>query len=98
MRFTPISLNGAYQVDLDRREDDRGFFARARCENVFIPANDGDRERKIHVLMDCFASEHNKRWFTPETFNGLMRLRGVEYNALSGYVEAFYCRKIMLAS
>jgi len=66
--------------------------------NVFIPANDEDRERKINVLMDCFSSEHNKRWFTPETFNGLMRLRGVECNAPSGYAEAFYCRKIMLSS
>jgi dTDP-4-dehydrorhamnose 3,5-epimerase len=32
MIFTPTELDGAYLIDLDRREDDRGFFARAWCE------------------------------------------------------------------
>jgi hypothetical protein len=28
-------------------------------------------------------------------FRALMRLRGVECNAPSGYAEAFYCRKLV---
>ena len=32
MIFTPTELDGAYLIDLERREDDRGFFARAWCE------------------------------------------------------------------
>jgi len=33
--FTETELPGAYVVDLDPREDDRGFFARAWCRNEF---------------------------------------------------------------
>ena len=36
-------------------------------------------------------------WFTPETFRGLMRLRGIESNAPDGYAEAFHSRKLVLA-
>jgi dTDP-4-dehydrorhamnose 3,5-epimerase len=35
MIFTPIALPGAYLIDLERKGDDRGFFARAFCENEF---------------------------------------------------------------
>jgi dTDP-4-dehydrorhamnose 3,5-epimerase len=35
MIFTPTSLPGAYLIDLDKKGDDRGFFARAFCENEF---------------------------------------------------------------
>ena len=35
MIFTPLELDGAYVVDLDKREDERGFFARAWCEAEF---------------------------------------------------------------
>src|SRR5215469_18059617 len=33
--FIETMLNGAFILDLDRREDDRGFFARAFCQNEF---------------------------------------------------------------
>lgn len=32
MKFTPTPLHGAYLIDLERRGDDRGFFARFFCE------------------------------------------------------------------
>lgn len=35
MIFTPLSLTGAFRIDLDRREDERGFFARLFCETEF---------------------------------------------------------------
>jgi len=35
MIFTETKLKGAYIVDLERREDSRGFFARAFCQNEF---------------------------------------------------------------
>lgn len=35
MRFTETSLEGALLIDLDRKEDSRGFFARAFCQNEF---------------------------------------------------------------
>jgi len=33
--FTETKLKGAFIIDLERREDDRGFFARAFCQNEF---------------------------------------------------------------
>jgi dTDP-4-dehydrorhamnose 3,5-epimerase len=33
--FTPTPLAGAYLIDLEKKGDDRGFFARAFCENEF---------------------------------------------------------------
>jgi dTDP-4-dehydrorhamnose 3,5-epimerase len=35
MIFTQTSLAGAFIVDLDRHEDDRGFFARSFCQREF---------------------------------------------------------------
>ncbi len=35
MRFIETGLAGAWQIDLDRLEDDRGFFARSFCEREF---------------------------------------------------------------
>ena len=48
MKYTPTPLKGAYLIDLEKREDDRGFFSRLYCteefagkglENRFIQAN-----------------------------------------------------------
>ena len=36
MIFTETALRGAFIVDLDRREDDRGFFARSFCQREFV--------------------------------------------------------------
>ena len=35
MIFTPTPLTGAYLIDLEKKSDDRGFFARAICEEEF---------------------------------------------------------------
>jgi len=35
MRFTPTEIEGVVVVDLDRIEDDRGFFARSWCREEF---------------------------------------------------------------
>jgi dTDP-4-dehydrorhamnose 3,5-epimerase len=35
MIFTKTALDGAYIVDLEPRQDDRGFFARAFCQHEF---------------------------------------------------------------
>lgn len=61
--------------------------------NLFMPAPKALIEGKVQGLMKHFGSQHDKRWFTRDTFYALMRLRGIECNAPSGYAEAFYCRK-----
>jgi dTDP-4-dehydrorhamnose 3,5-epimerase len=38
MRFVETPLSGAFVIELERREDDRGFFARLFCEREFAEA------------------------------------------------------------
>jgi len=64
--------------------------------NVFVPLQPAHCEAKVTNILECFPSQHDHPWFTRETFMALMRLRGVESNAPSGYAEAFYCRKAVL--
>jgi len=64
--------------------------------SVFVPFDAEVCEKKVCYLMDAFQSQCSKHWFQRETFLSLMRLRGMECNAPSGYAEAFYCRKLLL--
>jgi len=64
--------------------------------SVFIPLEREVCERKVRYLVEAFQSQQTKRWFQPDTFFSLMRLRGMECNSPSGYAEAFYCRKLVL--
>ena len=64
--------------------------------SVFVPLAASVRDRKVRHLMAAFPSQRSQRWFTPETFEGLMRLRGVESGAAEGHAEAFHLRKTVL--
>lgn len=66
--------------------------------SLFVPISGENVERKVDVLMRRFVSQLDKHWFTRETFVALMRLRGIESHAPSGYAEAFYSRKLVLAT
>jgi LmbE family N-acetylglucosaminyl deacetylase len=65
--------------------------------SVFVPLAAADVQRKVDILMDVYATQRSKQWFTPDMFKGLMRLRGIECNAPEGFAEAFYSRKMRLA-
>jgi len=64
--------------------------------SAFVPLPPEVYQKKVRYLMEAFPSQHSKRWFAEETFLALMRLRGMECQAPSGYAEAFYCRKLVL--
>jgi LmbE family N-acetylglucosaminyl deacetylase len=64
--------------------------------SVFVPLEAELPHRKVGYLMDAFQSQRPKHWFQESTFLALMRLRGMECNAPSGYAEAFHCRKLVL--
>jgi LmbE family N-acetylglucosaminyl deacetylase len=64
--------------------------------SVFVPLESEVCEKKVRCLTEAFQSQHTKRWFRRDTFLALLRLRGMECNAPSGYAEAFYCRKLVL--
>lgn len=63
--------------------------------NLFVPLDAATRRRKVRLVMAGFPSQRTKRWFTPATFDGLMRLRGVECAARSGYAEGFHGAKLV---
>ena len=63
--------------------------------NFFVNINDKEREMKIDLLLNHFQTQSNKHWFSAETFNAILRLRGIECKATSGYAEAFYTRKLL---
>jgi LmbE family N-acetylglucosaminyl deacetylase len=64
--------------------------------NFFVPLSSDQYQKKVRNIIDTFKSQHGKHWFREETFAGLMRIRGMECNAESGYAEAFYVRKAVL--
>lgn len=64
--------------------------------NFYVPLSAEACDNKVRYLMEAFKSQQTKRWFEESTFRGLMRIRGMECNAPSGYAEAFYSRKAVL--
>jgi LmbE family N-acetylglucosaminyl deacetylase len=64
--------------------------------SVFVPLQANVCQKKVRYIIDVFHSQRTNHWFQEETFLSLMRLRGIECNAPSGYAEAFYCRKLVL--
>jgi LmbE family N-acetylglucosaminyl deacetylase len=66
--------------------------------NCFFPLKRSACARKVRYLNRAFASQRDKHWFSEETFMALMRLRGMECRAADGYAEAFYARKVVIAT
>ena len=63
MKFTETKLKGAYIIDLNKLEDDRGFFARAWCQKEF-------EEHGLNGRLSQANMSYNKRKGT---------LRGLHY-------------------
>jgi LmbE family N-acetylglucosaminyl deacetylase len=64
--------------------------------NIFVHLNESICQRKVNYLIENFATQSNKHWFSSDTFLSILRLRGIESNAPDKYAEAFYCRKSVL--
>jgi LmbE family N-acetylglucosaminyl deacetylase len=64
--------------------------------NVFVPIDEAVCQRKIDTIVENFKSQAGRRWFTPEVFRAILRLRGMECNAPSGHAEGFYCPKLVV--
>lgn len=63
--------------------------------NFFSPIDDSTAKKKISHIMTNFNTQHSKPWFTGETFQALLCLRGLESGGQERYAEAFYCRKLL---
>jgi len=59
--FTETKLKGAFVIELERREDNRGFFARAFCQNEF----------KAHGLKPVIAQVNVASSVTKGTLRGM---------------------------
>jgi LmbE family N-acetylglucosaminyl deacetylase len=64
--------------------------------DVFVPLDLNICKTKVDSIIETFQSQRSKLWFEENTFRSLMRLRGMECNATSGYAEAFFGRKILI--
>ena len=63
--------------------------------NFYVPLESSICQQKIKYVINSFPSQKNKQWFTEETFLAILRIRGIESNALDKYAEAFYARKMV---
>lgn len=61
MHFTETELKGAFIIDLDKREDNRGYFARVFCANEF----------KDHGLKDVFVQANMSQTKHKHTIRGM---------------------------
>jgi LmbE family N-acetylglucosaminyl deacetylase len=65
--------------------------------NVYVRLDKRQVEAKIKTLMGCYRSQLAKPWFTPDTFKGIMRLRGIESGGDGGWAEGFHAHKLCIA-
>jgi LmbE family N-acetylglucosaminyl deacetylase len=66
--------------------------------NCFVPLDRSICRRKTDYLVRVFGTQKSKHWFTPDTFEALMRLRGMESCSPTNFAEAFYARKLVIAT
>ena len=64
--------------------------------NLYVPLTDDLGREKVRLLMEGFATQRSKRWFTEDIFYGLLRIRGIESPKLTRYAEVFYARKVAI--
>lgn len=64
--------------------------------NLFMPLSMETVERKIAHLIEAFPSQRDRPWFSADTFRAVLRLRGIESNAPSGFAEGFTARKLTM--
>ncbi|HEU4622347.1 MAG TPA: PIG-L deacetylase family protein [Burkholderiaceae bacterium] len=64
--------------------------------NTYVPLDARIARRKVTHLMKHFGTQRSRAWFTTQTFESLMYIRGIECRAPSGFAEAFHARKLIL--
>jgi LmbE family N-acetylglucosaminyl deacetylase len=64
--------------------------------NLFVPLTEATAMRKIELILQHYPSQKQRSWFRTETFEAVMRLRGIECNAPAGLAEAFHVSKLVI--
>jgi LmbE family N-acetylglucosaminyl deacetylase len=78
-----------FEYEIPKYEGDLGQ------PNVFVPLTRAQALQKVAHIVEHFPSQATRTWFRGETFEALMRLRGVESNAPEHFAEAFHARKLV---
>jgi LmbE family N-acetylglucosaminyl deacetylase len=65
--------------------------------NAYVQLTRAQAAVKTRALLSSYASQCAKSWFNAETFNALMRLRGVEAGPGTGWAEGFHVAKLNLS-
>jgi LmbE family N-acetylglucosaminyl deacetylase len=66
--------------------------------NFYVPLTTRDVTAKTKALLESYPSQAGRDWFTRDTFEAMLRLRGIECRSPSGYAEAFHARKLRLGA
>lgn len=61
--------------------------------NCYVQFNQTIAQNKIDIIMQAYQSQASKHWFEEDTFQALMRIRGMECANYDRFAEAFYLRK-----
>jgi LmbE family N-acetylglucosaminyl deacetylase len=64
--------------------------------NAFVHLDEMTTRKKVQTILAFFRTQEHRHWFSEDLFLSLLRLRGMESAAPSGYAESFYCRKMVL--
>lgn len=63
---------------------------------LYVAVSTDVAHAKLDHLMTYFPSQHDKPWYSQELFASVMRIRGMEARATSGFAEAFTAGKAVL--
>jgi len=77
-----------FEYEIPKYEGDLGH------PNVFFPLDEATARKKVETTLASFPSQQARPWFQPETLWAMLRIRGVECAAPSGYAEGLHCRKL----
>jgi LmbE family N-acetylglucosaminyl deacetylase len=64
--------------------------------NAYVQLTPVQAAMKTRTLLGCYASQRTKQWFRAETFEALMRVRGIEAGGGTPWAEAFLISKFNL--
>jgi len=64
--------------------------------NLFMELGKAVHRKKVSYIVRSFPSQHHRSWFTKETLDSLLRIRGIESGGHGEFAEAFYCRKVLI--
>ena len=64
--------------------------------NLYVPLTVAQADAKVAHVLEVFASQRGRTWFTEDTLRAILRLRGIESRAPEGLAEAFVCRKLVV--